>query len=149
MRDEDDETPLFFCEDVPTARLLLEYGADATLKNKDGLSSAENAAVNEWADVATFLWNATGTAPVPRHELLERIGGDGEGLPVQQGIAEQGEHGPVCDEEVDARMENMLSRVEEIMLEAERTGEDPTEKLTEAIGHTLAQQVVEGYRMAN
>lgn len=148
MRDEDDETPLFFCENVPTAKLLLEYGADATLKNKDGLSSAENAAVNEWTDVATFLWDATGTAPVPRHELLERIGDDEE-LPVQHGIAEQEEHGPVGNEEVDARMEDMLSRVEEIMLEAERTGEDPTEKLTEAIGHTLAQQVVEGYRMAN
>lgn len=37
--DSDDETPLFFCEDVPTAKILVEeYHANAAHKNVEGLT---------------------------------------------------------------------------------------------------------------
>lgn len=39
VEDADGDTPLFFCEDIPTATLLLEeFHADANHKNADGLT---------------------------------------------------------------------------------------------------------------
>lgn len=39
VADEDGDTPLFFCEDVSTARLLVtEFGASTTLKNDEGFT---------------------------------------------------------------------------------------------------------------
>ena len=60
VRDEDGDTPLFFAEDVPTAQLLVELGADAKLKNDEGLTAAEKATVNEIYDVAEYLRSLTG-----------------------------------------------------------------------------------------
>lgn len=145
VRDEDDETPLFFCEDVPTAKLLLELGADAALQNKSGMSAAENAAVNNWADVAAFLWDVTGKEPVPRRELLVRLGEEDDEEVQEQEL----ERGNGAEQEDDARIDEMLSRVEEVMADAERTGQDPTEQLREIVGQSVAQQILEGYRAAN
>ena len=145
VRDEDDETPLFFCEDVPTAKLLLELGADAALQNKSGMSAAENAAVNNWADVAAFLWDVTGKEPVPRRELLVRLGEEDDEEVLEQEL----ERGNGAEQEDDARIDEMLSRVEEVMADAERTGQDPTEQLREIVGQSVAQQILEGYRAAN
>ncbi|WFD33243.1 hypothetical protein MCUN1_000056 [Malassezia cuniculi] len=117
IRDSDDESPLFFCEDVSTAKILLEFGADTKLKNKDGLTAAENAEVNDWHDVAVFLWDSSGEEPVPRQELLKRVGEeeDEEAVPVQQDGEDGNQITEQEDEELDTRMEEMLSRVEEIM----------------------------------
>ena len=145
VRDEDDETPLFFCEDVPTAKLLLELGADAALQNKSGMSAAENAAVNNWADVAAFLRDVTGKEPVPRRELLVRLGEEDDEEVQEQEL----ERGNGAEQEDDARIDEMLSRVEEVMADAERTGQDPTEQLREIVGQSVAQQILEGYRAAN
>ncbi|WFC96213.1 hypothetical protein MBRA1_002869 [Malassezia brasiliensis] len=140
VRDEDGDTPLFFCEDRPTAELLVtEFGADARLQNDEGITAAQHAEMNEHDDLAEYLRSVTGEAAVPRSELLHRVGEEEE--PTDLGD-------DVDDADVDNKTDQVMEQVQRIMEEADAKGEDPTEKLREVLGVSLARQVLEGYEQA-
>jgi hypothetical protein len=51
VTDEDGDTPLYAVENADTARWLVEHGADAGVKNKEGLS------VSSWLFGIVATWN--------------------------------------------------------------------------------------------
>lgn len=149
VRDEDGDTPLFFCEDRPTAELLVtEFGADPSLQNDEGITvrrlltqAAQHADMNEHEELAEYLRSVTGEAAVPRSELLQRAGEEEEEEPADLGD-------DADDADVDDKADQLMEQVQRIMEEADAKGEDPTEKLREVLGVSLARQVLEGYEQA-
>ena len=141
VRDEDGDTPLFFAEDVPTAQLLVELGADAKLKNDEGLTAAEKATVNEIYDVAEYLRSLTGEEETPRRELLVRLGEEHEEDALDGRIVQadaSSDDGPS-----DAQVDAVMARIEEIMKHADETGADPTDELRELVGASVMRQIMQ------
>ncbi|BFZ64817.1 hypothetical protein YB2330_005970 [Saitoella coloradoensis] len=65
--DSDGDTPLYVCETVECAQLLLEAGADPSWRNKEGKSVLEH--FEEEGDalaVADYLYSVLGQQPPPR-----------------------------------------------------------------------------------
>lgn len=162
VEDNDGETPLFFCETVDMARLLVEeLGADIAHRNEAGLSAAENARVNDLEDVAMYLASKTGESLAPRASILERIGEEEEDLEfLAQGreedgvgvrnsesaiVTNDGDDGDVDDDDDDPRLNALMSRIEGIMRRADETQTDPTEELRQIVSASIARQIVEGY----
>ena len=54
-KDEDGDSPLHYCEDVATATILLQHGADPSAPNSNGQTPADLAAEEERDEVAQFL----------------------------------------------------------------------------------------------
>ena len=141
--DMDDETPLFFCEDLPAARVLIEeFRADAMRKNIEGLTASEKADVNEYPELAAYIRSRTGEQPTPRAELLARIGQTDDAQQEEEG-GEDDDDG--SDASLDERVDGMVDAVDEIMRHAEETGTDPTERLREVVGAHVVHQILEGY----
>lgn len=68
IRDSDGDTPLFACETIAMARLLVEkYGANVDLRNDRGLTAGEAIREEgEYLNVAAFL---DGNSPLPIQRL--------------------------------------------------------------------------------
>ena len=159
VEDNDGETPLFFCETVDMARLLVEeLGADIAHRNEAGLSAAENARVNDLEDVAIYLASKTGESLASRASILERIGEEEEDLEfLAQGREENGlddrnsesaivtNDGNDDDVDDDPRVNALMSRIEDIMRRADESQTDPTEELRQIVSASIARQIVEGY----
>lgn len=144
----DDETPLFFCEDLPAARVLIEeFHANSMLKNTEGLTASEKADVNEYPELAAYIRSHTGEQPTPRTELLARIGETDEAQPweARQEEGDEEDDDDVSDASLDERVDGMVDAVDEIMRHAEETGTDPTERLREVVGAHVVHQILEGY----
>lgn len=156
VRDEDGDTPLFFCEDRPTAELLVtEFGADASLENDEGITvrrlltqAAQHAEMNEHEELAEYLRSVTGEAAVPRSELLQRVGEEEDEAPADLDDDADDDGEGDDDADVDDKADQIMEQVQRIMEEADAKGEDPTEKLRELLGVSLARQVLEGYEQA-
>ncbi|WFD44033.1 hypothetical protein MPSI1_002698 [Malassezia psittaci] len=146
VRDEDGDTPLYFCEDLATAQLLVtEFGADVKIVNDQNLTPAQKAQANDLEELAAYLASVSGEEPIPRAELLRRIGEED-----QDDMAEfhQAEQEAEADPRTDAEADQLMERVEAIMQESDQNGTDPTERLREVIGESLAKQIIEGYQHA-
>ena len=89
--------------------------------------------------------SVSGEEPIPRAELLRRIGEED-----QSDMAEfyQVEQEAENDPRTDAEANRLMERVEAIMQESEQNGTDPAERLREVIGESLAKQIIEGYHQA-
>lgn len=122
--DNDGDTPLFFCDVLETAKLVVEeYGADPKHRNHEGLSAAQNAMENDNDDIAAYLASKTGETLVSEKEA------------------------PV-EEDDDLRVDEVMQRIEEIMQRAEETKSDPTEELQQLVGASIVRQIMEGYDRA-
>ncbi|WFD40460.1 uncharacterized protein MJAP1_003446 [Malassezia japonica] len=147
VTDDDGETPLFFCEDVPTAKLLVdEFHADASRKNHEGLTAAENALVNEREAVAEYLRSVTGEEATPRSELLARVGEQDEDEEAEERLEAAEDEEDADDQDLDEKADQLMAHVEEIMRESEANGTDPSDKLREVVGASLMKQIMEGYQ---
>ncbi|KAE8220795.1 hypothetical protein CF319_g5736 [Tilletia indica] len=74
VQDSDGDTPLFVCEAVEPAKLLIEkYGADPKHRNLDGKTAAQTAYENEAYDLCDYLRSLTGE-PEPTDEDYDEEG---------------------------------------------------------------------------
>lgn len=133
--DSDGDTPLFVCESVEAAKCLVEeFHADASHKNNEGLTPAQQATENESEDVAAYLRSVTGEAadaPVDDED-------DEGSIQEDSGLnAEQEEH-------LEAATDQLMARVEEIMTRSEREGFDPEEELRTLVSDSVLRQMLEG-----
>ena len=125
VTDNDGDTPLFFCDVLETAKLVVEkHGADAQHRNHEGRSAAQNALENDSDDIAAYLASKTG-----------------ETLAYE-------EQAPMGEEEEDPRVDEVMQRIEDIMQRAEDTQTDPTEELQQVVGASIVRQIMEGYGRA-
>lgn len=150
MEDNDGDTPLFFCDDVVTAKILVdEFHADAKHKNKEGKTAAENALINGSEDLAKYLSSVTGETLEPRSTLLARYGEEDDedegGVLGEQGAIEGRLEEIEDNPETEERVDEMMERVETILKRADETGADPTEELRELVGASIMRQIMEGY----
>ncbi|CAD6978683.1 unnamed protein product, partial [Tilletia controversa] len=74
VQDSDGDTPLFVCETVEPAKLLIEkFGADPKHRNLDGKTAAQAAYENEAFEVGDYLRSLTGE-PEPTDDDYEEGG---------------------------------------------------------------------------
>lgn len=124
VTDNDGDTPLFFCDVLETAKLVVEeYAADPKHRNHEGRSAAQNAMENDNDDIAAYLASKTGETLVSE-----------EDVPVE--------------EDDDPRVDEVMQRIEAIMQRAEETQTDPTEELQQVVGASIVRQIMEGYDRA-
>ncbi|KAK0542064.1 hypothetical protein OC846_001718 [Tilletia horrida] len=96
VQDSDGDTPLFVCEAVEPARVLIEeFGADPRHVNLEGKTAARAAYENEAYEVAEYLRSITGE---PEPELEDDDDDDDDDLEFEQGEDED-ESGEDEDEE--------------------------------------------------
>lgn len=132
VTDADGETPLFYAEDVETARVLVEeLGADAGVRNGVGVSAGENAEENaeeeegpvrgRWLEVASYLSSVRGRGS---ESMVDgAVGYDGEsalrvpprlpeGMRIDVKTVQEGETGDVedADPEFRRRIEELAGR---------------------------------------
>ena len=89
--------------------------------------------------MAAYLRSVTGEPHTPRRELLARIGE----------ADTDADEGNDTEAVTDARADEMMQQVDEIMRDAEASGTDPTERLREVVGASVMQQIVEGYNKSH
>lgn len=149
VEDNDGDTPLFFCDDVATAKVLVdEFHADTKHKNHEGKTAAENALINGSDNLAAYLSTVTGEKLESRSALLARFGeeDDDEGNAFGQPEATEGRLEEIEDDpETENRVDEIMERVETILKRADETGADPTEELRELVGASIMRQIMEGY----
>ncbi|PWZ01016.1 ankyrin [Testicularia cyperi] len=145
VTDSDGDTPLFVCEDVATARCLVEeFHANAKHTNHEGLTPAQQADENEHPDVAEYLRSVTGEAP--SNSLTEQDE-DYAGLDEQDAdgdIVARGSLNDADDRELEHQTDQLMAKVEEIMIRADREGFDPEDELRKIVSESVAAQIIEG-----
>lgn len=151
MEDNEGDTPLFFCDNVETAKILVEaFHANAQHKNHEGKTAAENARINGCEELATYLSSITGESLASRTALLARYGEEDDdyegGLVDQSDNMEQRIEELDDNDETEKRVDEMMERVESVLKRAEETGTDPTEELRELVGASIMRQIMEGYK---
>lgn len=146
VEDNDGDTPLFFCDDVATAKILVdEFHANAKHKNHEGKTAAENALMNGSEELATYLSSVTGETLESRSALLARYGEEDEDEGGQPEVIEGRLEEIKDDPETEDRVDEMMERIESILKRADETGADPTEELRELVGASIVRQIMEGY----
>ncbi|KAF8945398.1 hypothetical protein BGZ46_006022, partial [Entomortierella lignicola] len=128
IQDPDGDTPLFVCETVEIAKILVDGGADATHVNGEGLTAAEKAEEEEWYDVAHYLRELTGV-PHPDNDVddleedMSHLLEDEE----DEGIDTNDEQEPTAFHE----------RIESIMKASEADGVNRDEELKTVVSEML------------
>ncbi|KAN0061570.1 hypothetical protein ACQY0O_006417 [Thecaphora frezii] len=151
--DSDGDTPLFVCETVETARVLVEeFGADPEWKNGEGVTAASQAYENEHYDLATYLRGLTGEAepsPSPSDDEASEDGDDAtetrSAAVVQPTQAENDEADAIAEQQTDALME----KVGEILDRHQQAGTDPEDELREVVGEVVVGQIMQGLDRPN
>ncbi|PWN98369.1 ankyrin [Tilletiopsis washingtonensis] len=152
VRDSDGDTPLFVVEDIPSAMLLLQLGADAKLTNEAGETAAETAEENGHEDLAAYLRSLTGEKPLYDRSGAAAAEEEAEG-------AAEGASGLSAEAEAaaDARADELMAQVEALLAAAAlRTGggtdgeeleltQDEEQRLRDLVGESVLQQIREGW----
>lgn len=154
--DEDGDTPLFACETVPIARILVEeFHADTMHENKEGNTvscssivylsprlivekPAMNAEENGNGEVAEYLRSITGERPL--YSGLQDL---------QDGEMDS----PSADRAIEERTEVLMGRVQDVLLRAQARGASSADDLTpeeeeelrRVVGETVLSQIREGW----
>ncbi|KAG0289187.1 hypothetical protein BGZ98_003952, partial [Dissophora globulifera] len=127
IQDPDGDSPLFVCETVDVAKLLVDAGIDVTHVNDNELTAAENAEEEEWYEVAHYLRELTGV-PHPDN------GDNDEDADMAHLLAEDKEE----DEETDAAIDSFKGRIEAIMRATEADGVSRDDELKAVVSEMLA-----------
>lgn len=155
--DDDGDTPLFVCEDVSVARMLVEeYNANAKHENKQGNTPAMAAEENEQAEVAAYFRSVTGEAPLyaTLQDLQAEEAAAGQDNELEQAMrAAAPGSSAATDEAIDARTDALMEKVQEILQRAEQRGATSGEdlnaeeeaELRRVVGESLFSQIREGW----
>ncbi|WFD06663.1 hypothetical protein MVES1_002017 [Malassezia vespertilionis] len=151
--DEDGDTPLFFCEEVTPAKLLVEqFHADATLKNGDGITAAQKAVIEKRTELADYLYGMTGEEQLPRTKLLALVGESDSDAEEEQKFKEI-ENSESSDDKTNAqpkeRTDVLVPKLESIMQDAQANGTDPTEKLHQVVSESIMRHIREDYQQGS
>ncbi|KAK9894446.1 ankyrin [Cystobasidium minutum MCA 4210] len=168
IADNDGDTPLFTVESIDMCKLVLELGGDPTLVDNDGLSAAKFL-LEDHEDIARYLAQLTGeelpavasTSSIPidaddSHDMSDTSGLD---MTTAQRIldgnaarnADLSNLDPASREaaiQTNQRAGNLLAQVQEILLEADRTGEDPEARIRAVVDEAVRGTMQAGRAMA-
>ncbi|KAK3818834.1 MAG: ankyrin repeat-containing domain protein [Benniella sp.] len=137
VEDPDKDTPLFVCETVEIAKLLVENGADAYHVNDNGLTAAENAEEEEWPEVAHYLREVTGV-PHPDDDDDEQEDDMSHLLREDSGNESEENDDEEDSGEEDATDNTFKDRIETIMKATEADGVNRDEELANIVKEALA-----------
>ncbi|KAG0001541.1 hypothetical protein BGZ80_005608 [Entomortierella chlamydospora] len=138
IQDPDGDTPLFVCETVEIAKMLIDGGADATHVNEDEMTAAENAEEEEWFEVAHYLRELTGV-PHPDKDIDELE----EDMSHLLKDEEEDEDSDDNDEQ-EATENSFKHRINDIMKATEADGVDRDEELKAVVTEMLVAAGPEG-----
>ncbi|KAF9966866.1 hypothetical protein BGZ70_000977 [Mortierella alpina] len=130
IQDPEGDSPLFVCETVEIAEMLVKAGADATHINENEMTAAENAEEEEWFEVAHYLRELTGV-PHPDNSTGD-LEEDMSHLMEDKDEDEDDEHD---DNEKDSAYKE---RIESIMKATENDGVDRDDELKAVVSEMLA-----------
>ncbi|CAO3563969.1 unnamed protein product [Mortierella alpina] len=130
IQDPEGDSPLFVCETVEIAEMLVKAGADATHVNENEMTAAENAEEEEWFEVAHYLRELTGV-PHPDNST-DDLEEDMSHLMEDKDEDEDDEHD---DNEKDSAYKE---RIESIMKATENDGVDRDDELKAVVSEMLA-----------
>ncbi|KAL1924562.1 uncharacterized protein VTP21DRAFT_4216 [Calcarisporiella thermophila] len=125
QRDHCGDTPLYVAEEKEMAEMLLEFGADPTVKNSEGKTAAVVAFEEGWEEAAAYLRSKTGEEVPPQiteaySHLNEEVNHDenatGEENDIPNGSAffnrvEEIMTASVGEEEKDERLRELVTSV--------------------------------------
>ncbi|KAF9106727.1 hypothetical protein BGX27_009042 [Mortierella sp. AM989] len=138
IQDPDGDTPLFVCETVKIAKMLVNAGADATHVNEEDITAAENAEEQEWLEVAHYLRELTGV-PHPDNDI-DDLEEDMSHLLEDNKESEGGDD----KAEQDSTENSFKERIETIMKATEADGVDRDDELKVVVAEMLAAAGPEG-----
>ncbi|KAF9134787.1 hypothetical protein BGW39_005874 [Mortierella sp. 14UC] len=134
IQDPEGDSPLFVCETVDIAEMLVKAGADAKHVNENEMTAAENAEEEEWLEVAHYLRELTG---VPHPDEVDGLEDDMSHLMEEK----DSDDSPDSDSDEKARGESSTEfkqRIEAIMKATEADGVDRDEELKAVVAEMLA-----------
>ncbi|KAF8936521.1 hypothetical protein BGZ47_009462 [Haplosporangium gracile] len=133
IQDPEGDSPLFVCETVDIAEMLIKAGADAKHVNENEMTAAENAEEEEWLEVAHYLRELTG---VPHPDEVDELEGDMSHLMEEKDLDDSSD-----DEDKKAHGESSTAfkeRIEAIMKASEADGVDRDNELKAVVAEMLA-----------
>ncbi|KAG0053882.1 hypothetical protein BGZ83_000279 [Gryganskiella cystojenkinii] len=130
IQDPEGDSPLFVCETVEIAKILVEAGADAKHINENEITAADNAEEEEWTEVAYYLRELTGV-PHPEEDDEDNLNDDMSHLLVEDDEKED-------DEKESANKDEFKDRIEAIMKATEADGKDRDDELKAVVAEMLA-----------
>ncbi|KAH7056462.1 ankyrin repeat-containing domain protein [Linnemannia elongata] len=133
IQDPEGDSPLFVCETVDIAEMLVKAGADAKHINENEMTAAENAEEEEWLEVAHYLRELTG---VPHPDEVAELEDDMSHL-----MDEKDSDDSSDDEDKKANGESSTAfkeRIEAIMKASEADGVDRDDELKAVVAEMLA-----------
>ncbi|KAF9547898.1 hypothetical protein EC957_007625 [Mortierella hygrophila] len=133
IQDPEGDSPLFVCETVDIAEMLVKAGADAKHVNENEMTAAENAEEEEWLEVAHYLRELTG---VPHPDEVDELEDDMSHL-----MEEKDSDDSSDDEYKKANGESSTAfkeRIEAIMKASEADGVDRDDELKAVVAEMLA-----------
>ncbi|KAF9907073.1 hypothetical protein BX616_000538, partial [Lobosporangium transversale] len=140
IQDPDGDSPLFVCETVEIAKILIDAGADANHVNGNELTAAENAQEEEWFEVAHYLRELTGV-PHPDKEVdeleddMSHLLEDSDDSDSNKSESDKEDD----DSDSDVAGENKFrQRIEAIMKATEADGKNRDEELQVVVAEMLA-----------
>ncbi|KAF9145605.1 hypothetical protein BGX30_007940 [Mortierella sp. GBA39] len=132
IQDPEGDSPLFVCETVDIAEMLVKAGADAKHVNENEMTAAENAEEEEWLEVAHYLRELTG---VPHPDEVDELEDDMSHL-----MEEKDSDDSSDDEDKKANGESSTAfkeRIEAIMKASEADGVDRDDELKAVVAEML------------
>ncbi|KAG0315610.1 hypothetical protein BGZ97_008046 [Linnemannia gamsii] len=133
IQDPEGDSPLFVCETVDIAEMLVKAGADAKHINENEMTAAENAEEEEWLEVAHYLRELTG---VPHPDEVDELEDDMSHL-----MEEKDSDDSSDDEDKKENSESSTvfkERIEAIMKATEADGVDRDDELKAVVAEMLA-----------
>ncbi|KAG0297916.1 hypothetical protein BGZ96_004269 [Linnemannia gamsii] len=133
IQDPEGDSPLFVCETVDIAEMLVKAGADAKHVNENEMTAAENAEEEEWLEVAHYLRELTG---VPHPDEVDELEDDMSHL-----MREKDSDDSSDDEDKKENGESSTAfkeRIEAIMKATEADGVDRDKELKAVVAEMLA-----------
>ncbi|KAK3834533.1 MAG: ankyrin repeat-containing domain protein [Linnemannia gamsii] len=134
IQDPEGDSPLFVCETVDIAEMLVKGGADAKHVNENEMTAAENAEEEEWLEVAHYLRELTG---VPHPDEVDELEDDMSHLMEEKGSDDSSDSD--SDEKANGESSTEFKqRIEAIMKATEADGVDRDEELQAVVAEMLA-----------
>ncbi|GAA93947.1 uncharacterized protein L969DRAFT_92147 [Mixia osmundae IAM 14324] len=155
LRDGDGETPLFAVETIAMATKVISLGADASLRNEQGRTAAASLA-EDYYPVARYVASITKeTLPVTAADSDEEEE-ENAGAGTKRSAPSRDSAAPLSIDslpaetsaQTDAAAEDLMAKIRDITIAAERDGFDPEDQIREAVNAAVALQMREGQRLA-